>query len=50
MSSRYAKLVVIVGVRGCGKTTLVRKLIEHAQKLLYAHRTSMSGTTCPTMN
>ena len=35
MSSRYAKIIVIVGVRGCGKTTLVRKLItENKQKTI----------------
>jgi GTPase SAR1 family protein len=28
MSSRVAKLVLIVGVRGCGKTTFVEKLIS----------------------
>jgi len=32
MSNRYAKIVVIVGVRGCGKTTFVRQLITDNQK------------------
>ena len=32
--SRYAKIVVIVGIRGCGKTTLVRQLIEHSAKTI----------------